>query len=268
MVDLKTLNRWNVDLANVIEALGSDDFFPLLFDALRTQVKLAYPQAWLYHRDLPPQILSHDIPKHAMALQVDRYLEGPYQEDPFYQISMSSPRSHIYRLRTLTSGKLPESGYYRKYYEATDTVDEVMFLSRLDDGSVTNLCIMRLPQQGPFTQEEYDLLYALAEPIAAAMKSHCHRDDFAVRNLLQPGIDHQIDVAFSSFGSSYVSERERQILKLLAQGACTKKIADRLHLSVKTVGTHRSHIMEKLDIHSIAGLTKFAVREGLISLDD
>jgi DNA-binding NarL/FixJ family response regulator len=65
-----------------------------------------------------------------------------------------------------------------------------------------------------------------------------------------------------------LTERERQILKLLAQGACTKKIADRLHLSVKTVGTHRSHIMEKLDIHSIAGLTKFAVREGLISLDD
>ena len=65
-----------------------------------------------------------------------------------------------------------------------------------------------------------------------------------------------------------LTERERQILKLLAQGACTKRIADRLHLSVKTVGTHRSHIMEKLDIHSIAGLTKFAVREGLISLDD
>ena len=65
-----------------------------------------------------------------------------------------------------------------------------------------------------------------------------------------------------------LTERERQILKLLAQGACTKKIADRLHLSVKTVGTHRSHIMEKLDIHSIAGLTKFAVREGMISLDD
>jgi DNA-binding NarL/FixJ family response regulator len=64
-----------------------------------------------------------------------------------------------------------------------------------------------------------------------------------------------------------LTDRERQILKLFAQGRCTKDIANRLHLSVKTVGTHRSHIMEKLDIHSIAGLTKFAIREGLTPLE-
>jgi DNA-binding NarL/FixJ family response regulator len=64
-----------------------------------------------------------------------------------------------------------------------------------------------------------------------------------------------------------LTDRERQILKLFTQGRCTKDIANRLHLSVKTVGTHRSHIMEKLDIHSIAGLTKFAICEGLTPLE-
>ncbi|EED34234.1 transcriptional regulator, LuxR family [Luminiphilus syltensis NOR5-1B] len=254
MVDLKTLNRWNVDLARVIETLGTDDFFPTLFEALRTQVKLSYPQAWLYHRDLPPQILSHDIPKRAVKLQIDRYLEGPYQEDPFYQTSIASPRSHIYRLGTLTSGKLPDSGYYRDYYQDTDTVDEVMFLSRLDGGSVTNLCVMRLPQQGPFTQDEYDLLYALAEPVAAVIKSHCLRDDFAVRNLLKPGIDHQIDIAFSSFGASYVSGREREVLELMLRGYGTATSAERLGISVETVRRHRKSIYGKLDVNSQADL--------------
>lgn len=62
-----------------------------------------------------------------------------------------------------------------------------------------------------------------------------------------------------------LTEREREVLRLLAQGETTKKIAHSLHLSVKTVGTHRAHIMEKLNIDSIAALTKFAIREGLTS---
>ena len=57
------------------------------------------------------------------------------------------------------------------------------------------------------------------------------------------------------------------MLELLVQGETTKEIAARLHLSVKTVGTHRGHIMDKLNIRSIAALTKFAIREGLTSAD-
>ena len=62
-----------------------------------------------------------------------------------------------------------------------------------------------------------------------------------------------------------LSDRERAVLQLLAEGHSTKELAARLHLSVKTIGTHREHIMGKLDIHSIAGLTKYAIREGLTS---
>lgn len=65
-----------------------------------------------------------------------------------------------------------------------------------------------------------------------------------------------------------LTSRERQVLKLLAQGKSTKAIAHRLHLSVKTVGTHRANLMDKLNVDSIAELTKFAIREGLSSLGD
>ncbi len=65
-----------------------------------------------------------------------------------------------------------------------------------------------------------------------------------------------------------LTPREREILQLMAEGRSTKEIAHELHVSVKTVETHRLHIMEKLDIHSIAGLTKYAISEGLTSLDD
>jgi two-component system response regulator NreC len=66
---------------------------------------------------------------------------------------------------------------------------------------------------------------------------------------------------------SPLSPREREVLQLLAEGASTKEIADRLCISVKTVESHRKQIMDKLDLHSVAELTKYAIREGLTSLD-
>lgn len=65
---------------------------------------------------------------------------------------------------------------------------------------------------------------------------------------------------------SLLTPREREVLQLLAEGRRTKEIAQLLQVSVKTVETYRQQIMAKIDIHSIAELTKFAVREGLTSL--
>ncbi|WP_028310828.1 response regulator [Derxia gummosa] len=61
--------------------------------------------------------------------------------------------------------------------------------------------------------------------------------------------------------------RQREILQLIAEGHSTRDIAERLHLSVKTVETHRAELMRRLDIHDVAGLTRHALREGIISLD-
>jgi two-component system, NarL family, response regulator NreC len=65
-----------------------------------------------------------------------------------------------------------------------------------------------------------------------------------------------------------LTSREREILQLIAEGMSTKEIAAHVFLSIKTVETHRRNIMEKLDIHNVAELTKYAIREGLVSMDD
>mgnify|MGYP006290161459 CR=1 FL=1 len=67
---------------------------------------------------------------------------------------------------------------------------------------------------------------------------------------------------------SQLSEREREVLQLLTEGKTRKEAADILHLSVKTIGTHAEHIMEKLNTHSLPELTKYAIREGLTSLEE
>ena len=66
---------------------------------------------------------------------------------------------------------------------------------------------------------------------------------------------------------SILTAREREVLQLMAEGKTTKQIASHLEVSVKTIETHRQHIMAKLNLHSLAELTKYAIREGLSSLE-
>jgi two-component system response regulator NreC len=64
-----------------------------------------------------------------------------------------------------------------------------------------------------------------------------------------------------------LTDREREVLQLIAEGCSSREIAERLHISEKTVRAHRAHLMDKLDIHSIAELTQYAIRKGVIGLE-
>jgi len=64
-----------------------------------------------------------------------------------------------------------------------------------------------------------------------------------------------------------LTPRQRQVLQLIAEGHTTKEIARILDVSVKTVGTHRTQLMQQLDVHDIAGLVRYAIRVGLVSSD-
>lgn len=68
--------------------------------------------------------------------------------------------------------------------------------------------------------------------------------------------------------SSELTARQREVLKMIAEGHATKEIARRLDISVKTVETHRAQIMERLHIHDIAGLVRYALRMGLVKLEE
>jgi len=64
-----------------------------------------------------------------------------------------------------------------------------------------------------------------------------------------------------------LTPREREILQLIAEGNSSKKIAEALFISPKTVETHRTHIMDKLNIHNRSGLIKYAIRKGMVDID-
>jgi DNA-binding NarL/FixJ family response regulator len=88
------------------------------------------------------------------------------------------------------------------------------------------------------------------------------------RVYLSPGVSQAVVTAYlarTELPPDPLSPREREVLQLVAEGKTTKEIAGVLGLSVKTAESHRTRIMEKLDIHATAGLVRYAIRRGLIS---
>jgi DNA-binding NarL/FixJ family response regulator len=92
---------------------------------------------------------------------------------------------------------------------------------------------------------------------------------------LSPGVTSKVVAAFTGGGGQStmdapyeaLTSRQREVLQLVAEGLSSKEIAARLGLSVKTVDTHRTELMERLDVHGVAGLVRYAVRVGLVRPD-
>lgn len=102
----------------------------------------------------------------------------------------------------------------------------------------------------------------LVKAIRSLAQGHSFFSPAIASYLIQDGPSSQ-----PSTSSNPLTPREREILQLIAEGFTSPQIAQRLDISHRTVDTHRTHIMHKLNIHNIAGLVKYALRHGLASLD-
>lgn len=104
-----------------------------------------------------------------------------------------------------------------------------------------------------------EIVTALHSLVAGKMYVSPQASGNMLQNLAQGRVDNT---------DSPLTAREKETLQLITEGHSTAEIADRLFISVKTVESHRKKIMDKLDMHSIAELTKYAIREGITELND
>lgn len=107
------------------------------------------------------------------------------------------------------------------------------------------------------------------EELASAIRSVIAGNTYlspSISGVVVNGYLHRLSKS-KTLGSDVLSDREREVLQMIAEGKSTKQIALNLHISVKTVETHRRQIMNKLNIFSVAELTKYAIRKGLTSLE-
>jgi len=103
----------------------------------------------------------------------------------------------------------------------------------------------------------------LVEAVRAAARGEAFLYPAVARSVVQDYLD-RMRTGEGTGRYDGLTDREREILVLIAEGMTNSQIADRLFISVKTVQTHRAHIMEKLDLHDRSLLVRYAVRKGLI----
>jgi DNA-binding NarL/FixJ family response regulator len=100
--------------------------------------------------------------------------------------------------------------------------------------------------------------------LKAVMRGETYLSPSIATHLVQDYLSHRKE---KSHPLPDLTARQREVLQLIAEGGSTKDIANTLKLSVKTVDTHRSELMRRLDIHDVAGLVRYAIRTGLVSTD-
>ena len=128
-------------------------------------------------------------------------------------------------------------------------------------------CVLRLVQAGA---GGYLLKTVDRVDLVAALRAVVRGGRVLQPPALEAVLDDYLQRVREPSGRRYAVEltaREREVLKLIAEGNTNQDIAELLCLSRKTVETHRSNIMDKLDLHKVTDLVKYAIREGLVGLD-
>jgi DNA-binding NarL/FixJ family response regulator len=105
------------------------------------------------------------------------------------------------------------------------------------------------------------------EDVLRAIESVSEGEPFFSEDIARAALNEFVSSGGKKEPFAQLTSREREVLVLIAEGKSNKEIADRLGIGVRTIETHRERIMRRLNIHSVAGLTKYAIANGLISLE-
>ncbi|SPE60914.1 Two component transcriptional regulator, LuxR family [Verrucomicrobia bacterium] len=124
--------------------------------------------------------------------------------------------------------------------------------------------IFRLIQAGA---HGYVSKEAPPEELLRAIETVASGQPFFSQDIARAALDKLITHGGKREPFSQLTSREREVLALIAEGQSNKEIAARLGIGVRTIETHRERIMRRLDIHSVAGLTKFAIANGIVPLE-
>ena len=144
------------------------------------------------------------------------------------------------------------------------TTTQVVVLSMHADETVVRQALRR-------GARAYVLKRAVGEELLLAVRAASRGETYLSPPIASSILDEFLslsDPLEKSSALERLTARERQVLQLLAEGGTNSVIAQDLIVSVKTVEKHRANLMSKLEIHDLAGLIRFAIRQGLVSVDE
>lgn len=256
------LGQWSKGMAEMGQALGSEDFPAALLQAVRRLVDVDFVMTFAYRSGSRPIAIGDTLQAKPRQIIIQRYLDGPYMLDPFFQAVNAGTKRGCFRVHDLAPDRFRQSEYFRAHYRLTRIGEEVGFFFALPEDVVGVMSLARWVGSPKLTRPDLSLLAAI-EPAIGALCAvawaeagrRMGRSPKSPMNGRDKGQQSaQISRAYEQFGSRLLSERERQVAGLVLQGHSSESIARHLDISPGTVKIHRRNCYRKLGISTQAEL--------------
>jgi len=246
---------WSQKLANALARVGKDDFAVTLYDALACLASHCDPIIWFYPAGDKPFALD-TRGELSDATDVDQFLKGPYLLDPYYLAGAEHSEEGFYRLADLAPTAFKKSAYYRSYYVRIDMADEAGYIVYYGEHSFANISFGRKDTEAPFSEEELSRLKSVAGIVCHLLRQHIEKlsPQSSAGEEETKGLPQHLQSALTHFGTSLLTEREREVIHLFLRGHSTKTAAEKLGISPETIKLHRKNSYAKLDVASQAEL--------------
>ncbi len=236
--------------SDVLKSIGTRQFPAILSTALQQIV--AYDSLIITRFSPQPTVEHVQFPIRSVFEDGEMYSTAAYLLDPYYRAAVDDGFSGFQRLSNLAPEGFTESEYYLRYYGTIGLGDECGYIINIGGSQFLNVALNRRVENSPFPDGEVALLSAIWELVDSVCKSHWKLVTFQASTSGQ--LNHQLELALTNFGSSKLTARECEVVRLLLQGHSTQSTAQKLGISAETIKIHRRNSYLKLDINSQAEL--------------
>ena len=248
---MQPLALFSTHLARLLPAVGNAEFVEHLVAMLKELVSCDDATVILYPGTDLPVIEYFEVPPGAARSTLDVYVKGAFLLDPFYLAATRDKQFGVFRLADLAPKDFRNSDYYKTWYRNCGYRDECGYLIPLAREGFVNIALGKLAPRASFGSRELARLQAIHPVIESLCQQHWIE---AGQQSSGVNLRAQLHSALNAFGSSLLTEREAQVIKLVLHGHSTKTLAEKLSISVETVKLHRKHAYAKLEVSSQAEL--------------
>lgn len=245
------LSRYSQHLAKLIPAVGEPEFPELLIAMLRELVAFDDATILVYPGTELPVIDYFQLPAGGEGSTLDIFVKGAFLLDPYYLTATRDRKFGVFRLRDLAPRRFREGEYYKSWYRNCGYQDECGYLIPLGEEGFINISLGKTAPRASFTKREVATFEAVLPVVENLSQKHWAGSSAATT---ATNLRAQLHSALDFFGSSLLTDREAQVIKLVLHGHSTKSLAEKLSISVETVKLHRKHAYAKLEVSSQAEL--------------
>jgi len=253
---------WHQDLGRIIDDLGSEALPGSLIKGLGGFIPFELAAIFVYRGRSRPLLIYDNFGPAEAAQGISAYIEGTYVINPFYQAYLNGLPEGVHLMRNLAPDAFFEIDRCKAFKVSPSDTEEIGYVTdnwpkameemniavSVQDDMLAEITLSRSHSGPGYSTHDVDAVSAIFPAIAAVLRRHWV--DFELSGTRATPPDSGVDDAFADFGQSILTEREREVARLILRGHSSASIGQNLTISLGTVKTHRKNAYAKLNISS------------------